>query len=191
MGSTADKILDSMQHLIQSKGFNAVSYQDIADEVGIRKASIHHHFPTKFKLGQAVIARYRLMAEQAIAEAGDADPVAMLESYTGLYLYFGHSADMVCLCGALAGEFLALPAEMQAEVARFFQDHQDWLESVLEKGRRQGVLAFDGSACRQARLFFSALQGALLVKRSNGDLDQLRDVIEVLMKGVIVRDDSA
>ena len=54
---TAEQILDTMQDLIQVRGFNAVSYQDIADRIGIRKASIHYHFPTKFALGAAVIER--------------------------------------------------------------------------------------------------------------------------------------
>ena len=59
MPDTADRILDTTERLIQTRGFNAISYQDISDAVGIKKASIHHHFPTKFGLGTAVIERYR------------------------------------------------------------------------------------------------------------------------------------
>jgi hypothetical protein len=30
--------------LIQTRGYSAFSYQDVADSLGIRKASIHYHF---------------------------------------------------------------------------------------------------------------------------------------------------
>ncbi|MDP2026901.1 TetR/AcrR family transcriptional regulator [Sulfuriferula sp.] len=41
--------------MVQRRGFNDFSYADIANEVGIRKASLHHHFPTKTDLGLALI----------------------------------------------------------------------------------------------------------------------------------------
>src|SRR5262249_6232579 len=52
------RILDAAQALIQQVGANAMSYQHISDAVGIRKASIHHHFPTKEGLIEALIERY-------------------------------------------------------------------------------------------------------------------------------------
>ena len=41
---TRTKILDSAQRLIQTRSFQGFSFRDIADEVGIRKASLYHHF---------------------------------------------------------------------------------------------------------------------------------------------------
>jgi TetR/AcrR family transcriptional repressor of nem operon len=38
---TAEKILDLAERLIQPRGCSAFSYQDIADALKIRKASIH------------------------------------------------------------------------------------------------------------------------------------------------------
>ena len=40
---TAGEILDTMQELIQARGFNAISYQDIADRVGIREIRCPRH----------------------------------------------------------------------------------------------------------------------------------------------------
>jgi TetR/AcrR family transcriptional repressor of nem operon len=56
-GDTKTSILDAAQALIQRGGANAMSYQHISDAIGIRKASIHHHFPTKEVLLEAVIQR--------------------------------------------------------------------------------------------------------------------------------------
>lgn len=44
---TKTQILDVAQDLIQRLGVNGMSYQDISEVVGIRKASIHTHFPKK------------------------------------------------------------------------------------------------------------------------------------------------
>jgi len=52
---TAEQILDLAETLIQTRGYSAFSYQDIADSLGIRKASIHYHFPSKTDLGIAVV----------------------------------------------------------------------------------------------------------------------------------------
>lgn len=179
MSNTKDRILDTMQALIQTRGYSAVSYQDIADELGIRKASIHYHYATKSDLGVAVIERY----EQAFtallvdAKSNGFGPWRLLEVYMKPFLEFGSTPDKICLCGALAGEFLALPKEMQESVTLFFEQQQSWLEKLLRSGRKTGEFDFSGSARRQASLIFSALQGALLIKRSNGSAGQLHDVI--------------
>lgn len=183
MSDTYQRILDSAQLLIQTRGFNAISYQDISDAVGIKKASIHHHFPSKLSLGKAVIERYRGNFGIALAEAVQEhrlSPRKLLEFYLQPYREFASTDDRVCLCGALAGEFLALPVEMQAEVSIFFDEHQQWLRRVLAKGKKLGAFHFTGSAKREARLFFSALQGALVVKRASDNYSQLDDVIGAL-----------
>ncbi len=179
---TAEKILDTMQELIQVRGFNAISYQDIADRVAIRKASIHYHFPTKFCLGAAVIERYRrrLLALLAGAEAGADGYRAVLAAYLEPFGQFVEGGDKVCLCGALAGEFAALPKAMQEQVRQFFIEQQAWLERLLERGRAAGDFRFAGSPRAMARLCFSALQGALLIRRANGDGDQIREVVATL-----------
>lgn len=179
-----------MQHLIQTRGFNAISYQDIADEVGIRKASIHHHFRTKFDLGRAVIERYRHQAREMIGAASSLTPTEQLTAYFGPYRMFSETDDMVCLCGALAGEFLALPSAMRDEVRRFFDEHQKWLEMVLRAGKDSGEFTLAGDPREEARLFFSALQGALLVKRTSGDVNQIESVIAGLMRRIILPDPS-
>ena len=53
-----EQILTSAQRLVQQRGFNGFSYADIAAEVGIRKASLHHHFATKTDLALALIEGY-------------------------------------------------------------------------------------------------------------------------------------
>lgn len=179
MSDTKEKILDTMQALIQTRGFSAVSYQDIAAELNIRKASIHYHFATKNELGVAVVERYGSTFTDTLRSANESgyDAWRLLDTYCQPFVAFGNTADKICLCGALAGEFPALPEQMQVVVKEFFENQQQWLEKLLRKGRANNEFGFAGPARRQARLVFSALQGALILKRSNGDYGQIRDVI--------------
>lgn len=182
MSNTADRLLDAMQSLIQSRGYNAVSYQDLSERVGIRKASIHYHFPTKHDLGIAVIRRYRedLNALLRQVRAEQTDWSRIIRAYYTPYRTLAGSLDLVCLCGALSGEYPALPDGMRAEVSRFFSDHQAWLEETLQAGRAAGAFHFEDPPEEMARLFLSALQGALLVKRAHQDHAHVEAVIKIL-----------
>jgi TetR/AcrR family transcriptional repressor of nem operon len=180
---TAEQILDLAETLIQTRGCSAFSYQDIADALGIRKASIHYHFESKTDLVIAVIDRYTERFEKALDEvAGDetASSMAMLDHYTAPYSAFAGTRDRVCLCGALAGEILALPSALRERVALFFRSHQRWLKRILARGTARGEFRLSESAEKTARLIFVALQGALLVQRTTGDSSQLKDVISAL-----------
>ena len=115
--NTSTKILDAAQELIQTRGYSAISFQLIAEQVGIRKPSVIHHFPSKASLGVAVIARYReSFAIQMRSIKADPEKTAWdaLEFYFSPYLAFAETPNKVCLCGALAGEVLALPKEMHS-----------------------------------------------------------------------------
>ena len=180
---TAEQILDIAETLIQTRGYSAFSYQDIADSLGIRKASIHYHFPAKADLGIAVIDRYMARFDSALATISDdqsQSSMAMLDFYVQPYLKFASTPDRVCLSGALAGEMLALPQEVRERVDHFFRSHQMWLTKILKRGVARGEIRLAAPAPKVARFVFAALQGALLVKRTTNDVSQLNDVIAVM-----------
>jgi TetR/AcrR family transcriptional repressor of nem operon len=167
-GATADRILDAAQRLVQSRGYNGFSYADIADELGLRKASLHYHFETKDALGRALMARYRERFHGALAaiEEAAADPRERLRRYARLYRNVLRDQDRMCLCGMLAADFETLPKDVRVEVRRWFDDNETWLARVLDAGRKAGVLAFKGAPAAQALVLLSGLEGAMLVARS-------------------------
>jgi len=182
---TRDLILDAAEHLIQTRGYNGFSYQDIADRVGIRKASIHFHFPSKTDMGDAVIERYAGRFSEgldAMIARDDISAMDLYDYYCQPYLQFAAQPDMVCLSGALAGEMPSLPEAMQIRVQHFFTSHQAWLARILERGANRGELRNDEPAEKTARMIFGAMQGGLLVKRATGDVSQLTDIITVIKR---------
>src|SRR5688572_31409706 len=104
--STAVRVLDVAEELVQKRGFNGFSYADIAAELGITTASLHYHFPGKAELGRALIERYAGRSFQALAAIDQAttDPAAKLQAYADIYTDVLRAGRM-CLCGMLAAEF--------------------------------------------------------------------------------------
>src|SRR4051812_33701446 len=182
MADTAARILDVAERLVQVQGFNAFSYADVAAEVQIRKASLHHHFPTKAALGQALITRYRSRFSRSLADihVGSSDARARLKAYARLYTGVLRKRRM-CLCGVLAADFETLPGPMRQGVVGFFRDNEAWLAGVLEEGRRQKTLQFQGPAATLAAFVVSSLEGAMLLARSYGRVERFEAVVKKLL----------
>jgi TetR/AcrR family transcriptional regulator, transcriptional repressor for nem operon len=70
-----DEILSVAIRHIARLGFEGLRVRDVAKEVGIHNASLHHHFPTKEDLIAAVVERFLRDFGSAQAEplAGNAD----------------------------------------------------------------------------------------------------------------------
>lgn len=186
---TRDAILDSAQRLVQQRGYNGFSYADIADEVGIRKASLHHHFPTKAELGLALVARYttEFLAALDEIEAGRSKADTKLTRYAALYRTTLVSNRM-CLCGMLATEALTLDAALLPKLKHFFDRNVAWIAALLTTGKAEGRFAFSGTAADHARIVFSVLQGALMLARSTGDVTGFDRTISLLLKDFAVKD---
>ena len=184
---TRENILDQAEALIQERGFSGFSFQDLANAVGIRKASIYYHFPAKADLGRALIARYRLrmnVAFNAFDGPATIDHLKLLTDYLAPMIHFGRTQGLACLSGVLGGEYLALPPEMQKEIKAFFEEHEVFLTALLERGRKAGHFRFGGSANDMARVLFSAAEGALLIKRIKGDGSYFDRVVQTLMQQI-------
>lgn len=174
--TTATRILDEAERLTQTRGFNGFSYADIAAAVGMTRAALHYHFPSKADLGNALIARYAerfFAALAAIGTSGAAGASAVpaserLRRYIRLYADV-LSQDRLCLCGMLAAEYTTLRETMGQALRAFFRQNEGWLAALLEEGRRAGTLRFDGPPEEAARARTAALEGAMLLARAHGD----------------------
>lgn len=183
-----DQIIASAQKLVQQRGFNGFSYADVAGEVGIRKASLHHHFPTKTDLGLAVIETYLAALEKGLAviDAKALRADNKLRAYVALYRA-ALSENRLCLCGVLASEVLTLDQAMVPQINRFFNRNIDWLTEVLSAGKSQDALTYTGSAADNARAILSGLQGALLLARASGDASTFDRTASLLVAGFAQR----
>jgi len=187
--TTADDILSCARSLIIAGGYDSFSYADISEVVGIRKASIHHHFPAKADLVRTLVARYREEAEAGIAELerNVPDPVGQLTAYTGYWeACIGDASAPFCVCALLATQIPVLPEEVAREVRAHFRALSAWLASVLERGARQGSLRLDGPARAEAETVLATVHGAMLSARAYGDAAMFGVVIHPLLTRLVV-----
>jgi len=172
LSTTADDILACARTLIVAGGYNGFSYADIADAVGIRKPSIHHHFPTKADLVRTLVSRYReeAVAGLAFLERQTSDPQEQLRSYAGYWAAcISDASAPFCVCALLASELPVLPAEVALEVKAHFRALSDWLASVLERGQRAHRLTLMDTPRMEAEGFMATVHGAMLSARAYDD----------------------
>lgn len=182
VSSTIGRILDAAERLMQTRGFNGFSYADIAGELGISKATLHHHFATKATLGHALIERYLASFHAALVaiDRSSSQAPQKLELYVGLYRDV-LSGRRLCLCGMLAAEYSTLPQPMQDSVRRFFDTNETWLAAVIGQGRRGGEFQARGTATAVARMLLGALEGAMLVARPYNDVERFSSAARVAL----------
>src|SRR5215469_11147972 len=83
--SAREAILEAARRTAQAHGYGGLNFRDIGAEVGIKAASIYHHFPSKAALGAAVAKRYweHTAADLEALSARDGDPLKALKAYPG------------------------------------------------------------------------------------------------------------
>jgi AcrR family transcriptional regulator len=64
-------ILDQAAALFARRGFAKTSVQDVADAVGLSKAGLLHHFPTKDALYEAVLGQADTVGQRVLGELAD------------------------------------------------------------------------------------------------------------------------
>jgi len=170
--STADDILACARSLIVAGGYNGFSYADIATVVGIRKPSIHHHFPSKADLVRTLVSRYREEAAAGLAqlESHVSDPAEQLRAYLGFWEKCITDASLsFCVCALLASELPMLPEGVAHEVKAHFRFLSAWLTSVLERGAQQGRFHLASAPRVEAEAFMATVHGAMVSARAYGD----------------------
>ena len=184
--STADRILDVAERLVQTRGYNGFSYGDIARELRIQKASIHYHFPSKHRLGRALVSRHRERFEGLLAGIAEATSSApeRLRRYAALWSAVLRDRDRMCLCGMMAADSVLLPRAIRQELRRFFDANELWLASTLAAGRRAGTLRLRRSADLEARVLTMAFEGAMLIARSYGEPARFEEAVDRMLEGL-------
>ena len=168
LSPSALRIVDAAQGLIQEVGYNGFSFEHISQAVGMRKASVHHHFASKADLGVAVVQRYSHQFEASLQQIVVALKTApeRLRAYADLFDKASHNSKYICVCGMLGAETNSLDPAVNAEVQGFFQLNLVWLREVIQEGLSSRTLRSAHEASELAASYLSLLEGVMLVGRS-------------------------
>ncbi len=157
MSEMADKLLDRAEIHIQKAGYNGFSFRDLAAEIGIKSASVHHHFPTKAGMAVAVARRYTDRFLAAVEQSREADPVS---TYRAAFRNALARDNRICLCGVLGAEAGGLPPAVADEARAFFRRCVDDLSERI--GGKE--------ANARSLHVLSTLEGAMILARIFDDV---------------------
>lgn len=162
--STADGLLDAAERMIREGGYHGFSFRDLAVAVGIRSASVHHHFPTKAAL---VVALAERCADRFMdTVAGSAPGPARLAAYRAAFRQSLGGGGM-CLFGVLGAEAGGLPVPVVDAAGRFFR------RAIAHLAEGLGETPAEGE--RRALAELARIEGAIILARTLRD-PELYDV---------------
>jgi TetR/AcrR family transcriptional repressor of nem operon len=165
-------------------GFEAFSYADLAERVGIRSASIHHHFRYKQDLVAELLLRYRLDFAQSTnaLNAIDSAPERLV-AYARLFTEVAAQGRM-CLCGMSAAEWSSIGDAGQDQVTAFLSEQREWLTATLSDGRKQKVFPDDLKPGPLAQVMLVALEGTLLLARAGDQTPDATTIMKHLLRTI-------
>ncbi|TMD33480.1 MAG: TetR/AcrR family transcriptional regulator, partial [Chloroflexi bacterium] len=156
-----DAFLDVAQRLIQTKGYEAMSVQDVLNELEASKGAFYHYFDSKQALLEAVIER---LADAALAQLAPvlADPdipaLQKLEKvFAGIARYKAERKELVlAIIEVWNSDGNAIVREKLRRVTS--SRMVPLLSSVIRQGVDEGTLDV-ASAAETAVVFVSLMQG--------------------------------
>ena len=188
---TRERILEAAYTLFVRKGFAAVSMRDLAQESGVTKSLIHHHFGSKEALWELVkeqaIAAYAegQVAQLKAAEAPDAE--LLRDSIARYFHFLQHNPEVVRLfawthldadqsCGQLDAELVRLGAER------------------VRQAQARGLLRADVNPTHVVTLFVNGCTHWFQARAHHAqwpgvgsDAEYLEDFLKIVMEGLLPR----
>jgi TetR/AcrR family transcriptional repressor of nem operon len=179
VGETRERIVEAGQRMLRTRSYLGFSFNDIAEEVGVRKATLHHHFASKEALGIELLAavgeRFRAWCRSAPAE-----PAAALRAFVDLYRSTLRAGEAVCPGGAFVPGWGCTSEALQSAVRQLRAEQIDWLAGVF---RAQDDRRSPAEAKALAASVFATCQGALASARVTGkakDFDAATTLLRAL-----------
>ena len=144
-GATRQRILETARRLFSDSGYLGVSMNDIARQLGIKKATLYHHFAGKAAIYSAVLddvfSGLQRRVRDALQESTDE---ARLRRLIGSYIGFGLQER-----GLVNMVVTKLPPEepvIRERIVRFREDLANQLQPLVERTLAEGHHAQLGEA---------------------------------------------
>jgi TetR/AcrR family transcriptional repressor of nem operon len=182
---TAERILDTAHTLMADRGYAAFSYADIAGQLRVSKATIHHHFPSKEGLAIAVLRRhrFRLVENLAALDGAVREPLDRLTRYMRHWeACIQKKTEPMCVAALLAAELPSLPVDVATETRLHFLALHDWLQKTMELGFKQKTIRLVQTAPREAELVMATVHGAMISARAYQSSEVFGQIVDTTLQ---------
>lgn len=122
-----EAIVQAASRLLAEKGFDLMTVDEVAAEVGIAKASLYKHFPSKEALAAAAMVKVLDRARNFLAELPDTQPLEQLKAVVRWMMHL-----------QLAGEMPSLPSQ-NSSLRATLMNNKAYMDGLMEASDRMGA----------------------------------------------------
>lgn len=140
MPSRKEEISLCAARLFRKKGYKATSMRSIADEVGIKAASIYNHVNSKQEILQDLLLAMavRFSNEMQAVQDSSLSVEGKLERLIALHIRL--TADHTDAIALIAGEWVHLEGEAKTQYIALRDTYEKDFKAILAAGIEEGVL---------------------------------------------------
>ncbi len=162
-GGSRRLILDTAARLLRSGGYHQTTLREIAEAVGIRKASLYHHFASKEEIVEAVVNDGVRFVHDAVvaalAETAGASPDRRLDAAITAHLTALHGQRDYTTASFRVFTFGATPVPESVRAAR--RAYEDVWRALIAELQATGVLPKERSPDLMRYLILGAMNGSI------------------------------
>jgi TetR/AcrR family transcriptional repressor of nem operon len=168
---TKQLLIDEAMKIVQQESFEKLSFQMLADRIGIKKGSVYYHFPSKEKLAIAVIEEANRQLTDYFFMIKDQTLTKWINSYVKLFSAHIAPLDKLCPGASFVTAWPSQSETVKVLIKRLYQTHIQFISQFITQQRETGQLTLSTlSETELAEIMFSMLQGSLLTARVKADL---------------------
>lgn len=166
--TTKDRIVELSRNAIQSLGYHSFNYRQIADELKIKNAAIHHYFPAKEDLGVAVVEKDLEDFKGMITRLSSSTPTKRIESFLKAYAGYFENGQKLCVIGTFCSTYSSIPEKIATSSRIYMDTLVNWLTGNFKEGLQSGEFKFRIPVEDMVNLWVTALPGTLQTGRIRG-----------------------
>ncbi len=183
MSKKKDQLEQIATQSVQHSGLSNLSFRTLADDAGIKSASVHYYFPNKGDLAASLIENYTQSFQAQLNQIDEhkRNLKSKLRAFVQIFEDVLEN-DRLCLCGMMAAEVNGLDEQSKALLKEYFLMAEQWLTLQLKQHKEE--LSSPLSNNKLARVIMSGLEGAILLDRVDGGSERIRaqhDLIKSLI----------
>ena len=180
MSERRSELTRAAARLFAQKGYHGTSIGDLAEAMGVQKASLYHHIASK----QDLLAETMAEGAEAFHAALDAVPErvpAAERIRLALRAHLAVVAEQLDVATVFVREWRYLEGERRAEFVAERRRYEERLRALFREGRELGELRTDLDDSTAALLALSAVNWAYTWLRPGVDTDELADRFTALL----------
>lgn len=182
VGNTKNRATTLARQILQENGYNGLTFQLVADGLGIKKPSLFDHFKSKEDLALNIIEE----AKQSFKDWSDTvnvfDPDSQIGAFFEIIYKFSCSDLKLCPISAFIGDYNSYPQNIKNAIEGLYKTRYEWLENIITEGQQRNMMTQKVSSTKLTQLVLSIIFGSQLMARATNSPECIRDQKEMALK---------